>query len=175
MPWLFARCPFLTSCSMFGHIWLSGGLMWTIGENIDNTAFTFSALKNKGFNISENFFRKWLLGRYQNLPKKNKLNGQGHLKSKRELGKCHMPMLLCTIPKKLNRKAEHKTKTDNRFSIHDFNKSWLSSWILNLWCQSWKDFSRHLWVLTRVTVPCQEEAKSGHYESLYSILFLYKH
>ena len=174
MPWLFARCPFLTSCSIFGHIWLSGGLMWTIGENIDNTAFTFSALKNKGFNISENFFRKWLLGRYRNLPKKNKLNGQGHLKSKRELGKCHMPMLLCTIPKKLNRKAEHKTKT-NRFSIHDFNKSWLSSWILNLWCQSWKDFSRHLWVLTRVTVPCQDEAKSGHYESLYSILFLYKH
>ena len=29
-----------------------------IGENIDKTAFTFSARKKKGFNISEKFFRK---------------------------------------------------------------------------------------------------------------------
>ena len=31
---------FLTSRSIFGHIWPSGGLMRTIGENIDKTAFT---------------------------------------------------------------------------------------------------------------------------------------
>ena len=30
---IFARCPFLTSRSIFGHIWPSGGLMRTIGEN----------------------------------------------------------------------------------------------------------------------------------------------
>ena len=29
-----------TSRSIFGHIWPSGGLMRTIGENIDKTAFT---------------------------------------------------------------------------------------------------------------------------------------
>ena len=42
---IFARCPFLTSRSIFGHIWPSGGLMRTIGENIDKTAFTFSTCK----------------------------------------------------------------------------------------------------------------------------------
>ena len=72
---IFARCPFLTSRSIFGHIWPSGGLMRTIGENIDKTAFTFSARKKEGFNISENFFRKWVLERYGNLPKENKLKG----------------------------------------------------------------------------------------------------
>ena len=30
---IFAQCPFLTSRSIFGHIWPSGGLMRTIGEN----------------------------------------------------------------------------------------------------------------------------------------------
>ena len=55
---IFARCPFLMSRSIFGHIWPSGGLMRTIGENIDKTAFPFNARKKKGFNISENFFRK---------------------------------------------------------------------------------------------------------------------
>ena len=44
---IFARCPFLTSRSIFGHIWPSGGLMRTIGENIDKTAFTSSARKKK--------------------------------------------------------------------------------------------------------------------------------
>ena len=44
---IFARCPFLTSRSMFGHIWPSGGLMRTIGENIDKTTFTSSARKKK--------------------------------------------------------------------------------------------------------------------------------
>ena len=44
---IFARCPFLTSRSIFGHIWPSGGLMRTIGENIDKTAFTFRARKKK--------------------------------------------------------------------------------------------------------------------------------
>ena len=76
---IFARCPFLTSRSIFGHIWPSGGLMRTIGENIDKTAFTFSARKKEGFNISENFFRKWVLERYGNLPKENKLKGYGAL------------------------------------------------------------------------------------------------
>ena len=75
---IFAQCPFLTSRPIFGHIWPSGGLMWTIGENIHKTAFTFSAHKKKGFNISENFFRKWILKRYGNLPKEKKLKGQGH-------------------------------------------------------------------------------------------------
>ena len=55
---IFSRCPYLTSCSIFGHIWPSGWLMRTIGENIDKTAFTFSTRK-KGFHISENFFGKW--------------------------------------------------------------------------------------------------------------------
>ena len=84
-------------------------------------------LKTKDSIFLKIFFESDFLEDIEIYQKKNKLNGQGHLKSKRELGKCHMPMLLCTIPKKLNRKAEHKTKTDNRFSIHDFNKSWLSS------------------------------------------------
>ena len=53
---IFARCPFLTSRSIFGRA--SGGLMRTIGENIDKTAFTSSARKKKGFNISQKFFRK---------------------------------------------------------------------------------------------------------------------
>ena len=44
---IFAQCPFLTSRSIFGHIWQSGGLMRTIGENIDKTAFTSSARKKK--------------------------------------------------------------------------------------------------------------------------------
>ena len=44
--------------------------MRMIGENIDKTAFTFSARKKKGFNIS-----KRVLERYGNLPKENKLKG----------------------------------------------------------------------------------------------------
>ena len=35
--------------------------MRTIGENIDETAFTFSARKKKGFNISEIFFENEFL------------------------------------------------------------------------------------------------------------------
>ena len=34
------------------------------------------------------------------------------------------------------------------------------SWVFDLWYHSRKDFSRHLWVLTRVTVPCQDERQS---------------
>ena len=49
---------YLTSRSIFGHIWPSGGLMRMIGENIDKTALTSSARKKKGFNISQKFFRK---------------------------------------------------------------------------------------------------------------------
>ena len=44
---IFARCPFLTSRSILGHIWPSGRLMRTIGENIDKTTFTSSARKKK--------------------------------------------------------------------------------------------------------------------------------
>ena len=41
------------------HIWPSGGLMRMIGENIDKTAFTYSARKKKkGFDISQKIFRK---------------------------------------------------------------------------------------------------------------------
>ena len=69
---IFAQCPFLTSRSIFGHIWPIGRLMRTIGENIHKTAFTFSARKKKRFSISENFFRKWVFKRYGNLPKENK-------------------------------------------------------------------------------------------------------
>ena len=55
---IFARCPFLTSRSIFGHIWPSGGLMRTIGENIDKLPSLLGLVKKKGFNISEKFFRK---------------------------------------------------------------------------------------------------------------------
>ena len=59
---IFARCPFLTSRSLFGHIWPSGGLMRTIGEDIDKTAFTCSARKKKDSiflkNVFENEFLK---------------------------------------------------------------------------------------------------------------------
>ena len=72
---IFAQCPFLTSRSIFGHIWPIGRLMRTIGENIHKTAFTFSDRKKKRFSISENFFRKWVFKRYGNLPKENKLKG----------------------------------------------------------------------------------------------------
>ena len=37
-------------------------------------------VQKKGFNISENFFRKLVLERYGNLPKENKLKGYGHFK-----------------------------------------------------------------------------------------------
>ena len=49
--------------------------MRTIGENIDKTAFTSSARKKKGFNISQKNFRKLVFERYGNLPKENKLKG----------------------------------------------------------------------------------------------------
>ena len=39
----FTQCPFLTSCSIFEHIWPSGRVMQMLGENIDKTAFTFGA------------------------------------------------------------------------------------------------------------------------------------
>ena len=38
-------------------------------------AVTFGARKKKGFNISKKFFRKWVLDKYGNLPKENKLKG----------------------------------------------------------------------------------------------------
>ena len=44
--------------------------------------------------------------------------------------------------------------------IHALNKSGRHLFFFNLWRQSRKDFSRHLWVLTRVTVPCQDERQS---------------
>ena len=44
---IFARCPFLTSRSIFGHIWPSGGLMRTIGENIDKLPSLLGLVKKK--------------------------------------------------------------------------------------------------------------------------------
>ena len=58
---IFARCPFLTSRSIFGHIWPSGGLMRTICENIDKTAFTFSARKKKDSIFLKIFFENEFL------------------------------------------------------------------------------------------------------------------
>ena len=40
------------------NIWPSGGLMRTIGENIDKTAFTSSARKKKRIQYFSNFFSK---------------------------------------------------------------------------------------------------------------------
>ena len=53
--------PFLTSRSIFGHIWPSAGLMRTIGENIDKTAFTSSARKKKDSIFLKNFFENEFL------------------------------------------------------------------------------------------------------------------
>ena len=55
---LHPKTTHFTSRSIFGHIWPSGGLMRTIGENVDKTVFTSSARKKKGFNISQEIFRK---------------------------------------------------------------------------------------------------------------------
>ena len=79
MPWLFARCPFLTSCSISGHIWLSGGLMRTIGENIDNTAFTFSARKKKDSIFLKIFFESELLKDIEIYQKKTNWRVRGTL------------------------------------------------------------------------------------------------
>ena len=76
---IFARCPFLTSRSIFGHIWPSGELMRTIGENIDKTAFSFSARKKKGFHISEIFFENVLLKDMQIYQKKTNWRVRGTL------------------------------------------------------------------------------------------------
>ena len=54
---IFAQCPFLTSHSIFGHIWPSRGLMWTIGENINKTAFTFSVRKKRIQYFWKNFLK----------------------------------------------------------------------------------------------------------------------
>ena len=53
---IFAQCPFLTSRSTCGNIWPSGGLMRTKGENIDKTAFTFSAREKKRIQYFRKFF-----------------------------------------------------------------------------------------------------------------------
>ena len=43
------------------HLWPSGGLMRTIGENIDKTAFTSSARKKKDSIFLKNFFENEFL------------------------------------------------------------------------------------------------------------------
>ena len=58
---IFARCPFLTSRSIVGHIWPSGGLMQTISENFDKTAFTYSGRKKKDSIFLKNFFENEFL------------------------------------------------------------------------------------------------------------------
>ena len=64
---------FLTSRSIFGHIWPSGGLMRMIGENIDKTAFSFSAHKKRKDSIFLNFIFENEFLKDMNLPKENKL------------------------------------------------------------------------------------------------------
>ena len=76
---IFARCPFLTSRSIFGHIWPSGGLMRTIGENIDKTAFTSSTCKKKGFNISKKIFSKMSSWKIWKSTKRKQIEGLGAL------------------------------------------------------------------------------------------------
>ena len=50
--------------------------MRTIGENIDKTAFTSSACKNRRIQYFSNFFfENEFLKSYGNLPKENKLKG----------------------------------------------------------------------------------------------------
>ena len=49
---------FLTSRSIFGHIWPSGGLMRMMSENIDKTAFTSSARKKKRIQYFSKKFSK---------------------------------------------------------------------------------------------------------------------
>ena len=58
---IFAQSPFLTSRSIFGHIWPCGGLMRTTGENIDKTAFTFSTRKKKDSIFLNIFFENEFL------------------------------------------------------------------------------------------------------------------
>ena len=57
----FTRCPFATSRYIFGHIWPSWGLMRMIGENIDKTAFTFSARKKRDSIFLKILFKNELL------------------------------------------------------------------------------------------------------------------
>ena len=78
----FARCHFLTSRCIFGHIWPSGGLMRMIGENIDKTAFTF---KKKGFNISEIFSKvsSWKIWKSTKRKQIEGLGAQGSYCSKK--------------------------------------------------------------------------------------------
>ena len=76
---IFARCHFLMSCSIFEHIWPSGGLMRTIGENIDNTAFTSSTCKKKGFNISKKIFSKMSSWKIWKSTKRKEIEGLGAL------------------------------------------------------------------------------------------------
>lgn len=77
---IFARCPFLMSRSIFGHIWPSWGLMRTIGENIDKTAFTSSARKKKKDSIfRKNFFENEFLKDMEIYQKKTNWRVRGTL------------------------------------------------------------------------------------------------
>ena len=75
---IFARCPYLTSCSIFGHIWPSGWLMRTIRENIDKTAFTFSARK-KRIQYFWKFFSKMSSWKIWKSTKRKQIDGLGAL------------------------------------------------------------------------------------------------
>ena len=76
---IFARCPFLTSRSIFGHIWPSGGLMRTTGKNIDKTAFTFSARKKKDSIFLNIFFENEFLKDMEIYQKKTNWRVRGTL------------------------------------------------------------------------------------------------
>ena len=71
---IFVRCPFLTPRSIFGHIWPSGGLMRTIGENIDKTAFThvLALVKKKDSIFLKIFFENEFLKDIEIYHKKTK-------------------------------------------------------------------------------------------------------
>ena len=56
--------------------------MQTIGENIDKTAFTFSASQKKGFNISEIFFENEFLKDMEIYQKKTNSRVRGTLNNR---------------------------------------------------------------------------------------------
>ena len=77
---IFARCPYLTSCSIFGHIRPSGWLMRMIGENINKTAFTFSARKKKDSIFLKIFFKNEFLKDMEIYQKKTNWRVRGTLR-----------------------------------------------------------------------------------------------
>ena len=61
------------------HIWPSGGLMRTIGENIDKTAFTSSARKKKRIQYFSKIFSKMSSWKIWKSTKRKQIEGLGAL------------------------------------------------------------------------------------------------